>query len=241
MVLNIFLFYTLSGKAENIWDHLTHTQPCSILDCSNGDIADNSYHLYKRDVEMMRELGLDFYRFSLSWARLLPTSFPDKINEAGVQYYNNLIDEMLKYNIQPMITLYHWDLPQKLQEMGGWTNPHIVDWFGDFARTAFELFGDRVKYWITINEPYQVCVQGYGDTSKAPLLDIKGFADYLCSKNILLAHARAYHIYDEEFRSKQNGVIFISYSAQWYEPENENYIEAANENNDFQVRIYTIK
>lgn len=185
----------------------------------------------------MRELGLDFYRFSLSWPRILPTSFPDKINEAGVQYYNNLIDEMLKYNIQPMITLYHWDLPQKLQEMGGWANPHIVDWFGDYARTVFQLFGDRVKYWITINEPYQVCNQGYGDVIKAPVLNSKGVAEYMCAKNLLLAHARAYHIYDEEFRPNQDGAIFISFSAQWYEPETDDDIEAANDNNDFQVNL----
>ncbi|XP_014362015.2 lactase-phlorizin hydrolase [Papilio machaon] len=227
------------GKTENIWDHLTHNNPCIIKDCSNGDIADDSYHLYKRDVEMMRELGLDFYRFSLSWPRILPTSFPDKINEAGVQYYNNLIDEMLKYNIQPMITLYHWDLPQKLQEMGGWANPHIVDWFGDYAKTVFQLFGDRVKYWITINEPYQVCNQGYGDVVKAPVLNSKGVAEYMCAKNLLLAHARAYHIYDKEFRPNQDGVIFISYSAQWYEPETDKDIEAANDNNDFQWGQYT--
>ncbi|CAK1602810.1 unnamed protein product [Parnassius mnemosyne] len=227
------------GKAVNIWDHLTHTQPCIIKDCSNGDIADDSYHLYKRDVEMMRELGLDFYRFSLSWSRILPTSFPDKINEAGVQYYNNLIDELLKYNIQPIITIYHWDLPQKLQEMGGWTNPHIVDWFGDYARTAFQLFGDRVKYWITINEPYQVCNMGYGDVDLAPMLNIKGVAEYMCAKNLLLAHARAYHIYDEEFRSAQEGVIFITCNAEWYEPATENDTEAANEHNDFQWGQYT--
>nr|XP_034840218.1 myrosinase 1-like [Maniola hyperantus] len=226
------------GKAENIWDHLTHTNPCIIKDCSNGDIADNSYHLYKRDVEMMRELGLDFYRFSLSWPRILPTSFPDKINEAGVQYYNNLIDEMLKYNIEPVITLYHWDLPQKLQDLGGWANPYIVDWFGDYARTVFELFGDRVKSWITINEPYQVCNQGYGDMAKAPMINSSGVGEYICTKNLLLAHARAYHIFDQEFRPKFGGSIFIAYSAQWYEPLNEDEIEAAAEANQIMWAQY---
>ncbi|KAG6457619.1 hypothetical protein O3G_MSEX010370 [Manduca sexta] len=209
------------GKSENIWDHMTHNDPCIIKDCSNGDIAADSYHKYQRDVEMMRELGLDFYRFSISWSRIMPTSFPDQINQAGVDYYNNLINEMLKYNIEPMVTLYHWDLPQKLQELGGWANPHIVDWYGDYARTMFQLFGDRVKYWITINEPYQVCYQGYGDVLKAPRLNLKGIGEYMCGKNILLAHARAYHIYDEEFRPSQGGIIFISYSAQWYEPDTE--------------------
>ncbi|KPJ12248.1 Myrosinase 1 [Papilio machaon] len=227
------------GKSESIWDHLLHENPCYVLDCSNGDIADDSYHQYKRDVEMMRELGLDFYRFSLSWTRILPTSFPDKINEAGVQYYNNLIDEMLKYNIKPMVTLYHWDLPQKLQEMGGWTNPNIIDWYSDYARVAFELFGDRVKDWITINEPYQICYNGYGDNSLAPFLNIKGVADYMCAKNLLLAHAKAYHIYDEEFRPTQGGSIFISLSAQWYDAEYEEFAVAAQEANDFFWAVYS--
>ncbi|KOB67338.1 Uncharacterized protein OBRU01_19962 [Operophtera brumata] len=225
-------------KAENIWDHMTHTNPCLITDCSNGDVADDSYHLYKRDVEMMRELGLDYYRFSLSWSRILPTSFPDKISEAGVAYYNNLIDEMLKYNIEPMVTLYHWDLPQKLQEMGGWTNPHIVDWYADYARVAFERFGDRVKYWITMNEPREVCYQGYGSTTKAPRMNIQGIAEYMCAKNLLMAHAKAYHIYDEEFRPTQGGSIFITLSAQWYEPETLKDIAATEETNQFEWGQY---
>lgn len=183
----------------------------------------------------MREVGIDFYRFSLSWPRILPTSFPDQINEKGVEYYNNFIDEMLKYNIEPMITLYHWDLPQKLQELGGWTNPHIIDWFADYARTAFTLFGDRVKYWTTMNEPYQICYQGYGDVTKAPMVNIKGVGEYLCAKNLLLAHAKAYHIYNEEFRPKYGGIIFIAFSAQWYEPESENEIVAAHDANQFMV------
>ncbi|CAH0602993.1 unnamed protein product [Chrysodeixis includens] len=226
------------GKTPNIWDHMTHNEPCVIKDCSNGDVALDSYHLYKRDVEILRELGVDYYRFSLSWTRIMPNSFPDKINEAGVQYYNNLINELLKYNIEPMITLYHWDLPQKLQELGGWTNPHIVDWFGDYARQAYRLFGDRVKSWMTVNEPYQICNHGYGDVLKAPILNMKGVADYMCAKYVLLAHARAYHIYDEEFRASQGGNVFIAFSAQWYEPESENDIVAAQDCNQFLWGLY---
>ncbi|XP_050670537.1 myrosinase 1-like isoform X1 [Leptidea sinapis] len=219
------------GKTENIYDYLTHTNTCYATDCGNGDVAANSYHMYKRDVEMMRELGIDFYRFSLSWNRLLPTSFPDKINQAGVDYYNNLINEMLKYNIEPVVTLFHWDLPQKLQQLGGWTNPHVVDWFGDYVKVAFELFGDRVKYWITINEPHQVCYYGYGTEMLAPALNLTGEADYLCAKNLLLAHARAYHIYDQEFRPKQDGMIFITINTEWYEPasDSDDDVEAAND------------
>ncbi|OWR52173.1 seminal fluid protein CSSFP031 [Danaus plexippus plexippus] len=225
--------WDVDGKSENIWDHLTHTDPCKVLDCSNGDVADNSYFLYKRDVEMMRELGLDTYRFSISWTRILPTGFPDYINKAGVAYYNNLIDEMLKYNIQPIVTLYHWDLPQKIQEMGGWTNSEIVNWFGDYARVIFNFFGDRVKYFITINEPHQICLFGYGEDILAPALNIQGIADYLCMKNVLLGHARAYHIYDKEFRVKQNGKIFITINAEWHQPKTVNDEEAARDARQF--------
>ncbi|XP_068620856.1 myrosinase 1-like [Battus philenor] len=227
------------GKTDSIWDHFTHTNASAIKDRSNGDIAADSYHLYKRDVEMMRELGLDHYRFSISWPRILPTGFPDKINKLGVQYYNNLIDEMLKYNIEPIITIYHWDLPQKLQKMGGWTNPYIIEWYSDYARVLFKLFGHKVKKWVTINEPYQICYYGYGRDFFAPALDIKGVADYFCAKNLLLAHAKAYHIYDKEFRPIQRGVIFITINIQYFASEVEQFKEAADEANDFYWAIYS--
>ncbi|CAH0748700.1 unnamed protein product [Diatraea saccharalis] len=187
---------------------------------------------------MLREVGVDFYRFSLSWPRILPTGFPDEINQAGVDYYNNLIDELLKYNIQPMVTLYHWDLPQKLQELGGWANPHSVDWFGDFAKVAFNAFGDRVKLWVTINEPTQICYNGYGNGQLAPFLTFSGVGDYMCAKYLLLAHARAYHIYNEEFRSTQQGSIFITYSAGWQEPASDEDVAAAQEAVAFDLDQY---
>ncbi|KAL4712932.1 hypothetical protein ACJJTC_012002 [Scirpophaga incertulas] len=221
--------WNVDGKSESIWDYLTHTNPEAVKDMSNGDIADNSYYQYKRDVEMMRELGLDYYRFSLSWPRILPTSFPDYINPAGIEYYNNLIDEMLKYNIQPMVTLFHWDMPQKLQEMGGWNNPHIVDWYTDFAKVAFEMFGDRVKYWITMNEPYEICHHGYGNVNLAPMLNLTGVAEYLCAKNLLVAHAKAYHLYDKMYRPSQKGKLFITIQSPWFEPENEGETETARD------------
>ncbi|XP_028030232.1 myrosinase 1-like [Bombyx mandarina] len=223
--------WNVDGKTENIWDRACHKVPSPVADNSTGDIANDSYKLYKRDVEMIRELGVDYYRFSVSWTRILPTSFPDYINEAGVAYYNNLIDELLKYNIEPMLTIYHWDLPQKLQDMGGWTNPYIIDWYADYARVLFQKFGDRVKNWITINEPKEICFQGYAIGTLAPAYTMSGVADYLCGKNVLLAHAKAYHIYDKEFRPTQNGNISITISCQWYEPESdrEEDINAANE------------
>lgn len=229
------MYIFVPGKSENIWDYMTHVDPCATVDCSNGDVAGDSYRLYKRDVEMMRELGLDFYRLSISWSRILPTSFPDHINDAGAQYYNNLIDELLKYNIEPMVTLYHWDLPQRLQDLGGWANPQIANWFADYARIVYGLYGDRVKYWITINEPREICYQGYGADTKAPRVNIKGVAEYMCAKNIVMAHAKAYHVYDQEFRPKYNGSIFIALSAELFEPETEKEIEAAEDSNQFEV------
>ncbi|CAF4786027.1 unnamed protein product [Pieris macdunnoughi] len=229
--------WNVDGKSENIWDRLSHTQPCVINNCDTGDVADNSYYNYKRDVEMMRELGLDFYRFSISWSRLLPTSFPDHINREAVHYYNNLIDEMLKYNIEPMVTLYHWDLPQKLQDLGGWTNPNMVDWFTDYCRNIFELFGDRVKTWFTINEPREVCYQGYAGMSKAPNLNISGYAEYHCAKNLLVSHAKVYHMYKNEF-NKEGDTIGIVLSSRWCEPESEKHVQAAEDIFQFELGQY---
>ncbi|CAK1544189.1 unnamed protein product [Leptosia nina] len=229
--------WNVDGKTENIWDRLSHTKPCVINNCDTGDVADNSYYNYKRDVEMMRELGLDFYRFSISWSRLLPTSFPDSINDKAVDYYNNLINEMLKYNIEPMVTIYHWDLPQKLQDLGGWTNPNIVDWFSDYSRILFTLFGDRVGTWFTINEPREVCYQGYAASSKAPNLNITGYAEYHCAKNLLVSNAKVYHMYHDEFSGK-GGKIGIVFSSRWLEPESKDHNEAANDVLQFELGQY---
>ncbi|CAH2059139.1 unnamed protein product, partial [Iphiclides podalirius] len=213
--------WNADDKGENIWDHMTHTKPHVIKDQSNGDIAADTYHNYKRDVEMMRELGLDAYRFSLSWSRILPDGFSNRVSKAGVTFYNNYIDEMLKYGITPMITLYHWDLPQKLQELGGFVNPLFPDWFEDYARVVFEHFGDRVKHWITFNEPMEICFQGYDLTLKAPQLNATGVGVYLCAKSLVLAHARAYHAYRNDFAPSQGGQCGITISVNWFDANTE--------------------
>ncbi|CAH2059131.1 unnamed protein product, partial [Iphiclides podalirius] len=207
--------WNADDKSENIWDHITHTKPHVIKDQSNGDIAADTYHNYKRDVEMIRELGLDAYRFSLSWSRILPDALSKRISIAGVSFYNNYIDEMIKYGITPMITLYHWDLPQKLQELGGFVNPLFPDWFENYARVVFEQFGDRVKHWITFNEPMQICYQGYDTTVKAPQLNATGVGAYLCAKNLVLAHAKAYHAYKNDFAPSQGGRCGITINVNW--------------------------
>ncbi|CAH4037045.1 unnamed protein product [Pieris brassicae] len=198
------------GKGWSMWDHLVRTDPNHIRDGTNGDIAANSYHFYKKDIEILKQLGVSVYRFSISWPRILPYGRPDYVNPEGVAYYNNVINELLANDITPFVTIYHWDLPQNLNEQGGWLTPEIADWFGDYSRVLFENFGDRVKHWITINEPYIHCSFGYASGSHAPRIRSPGVGFYECGRNIILANAKAWHIYDKEFRATQGGVIGIT-------------------------------
>ncbi|KAI3878458.1 hypothetical protein MKW92_040040 [Papaver armeniacum] len=133
------------GRGPSIWDTFTHKFPEKILDGSNGDVAVDSYHRYKEDVKIMQELGLDSYRFSISWSRVLPTGkLTGGVNKEGITYYNNLINELLSKGVQPYVTLFHWDLPKALK----------MNDFKDYAELCYKEFGDRVKHWITLNEPW---------------------------------------------------------------------------------------
>ncbi|KAH9637949.1 hypothetical protein HF086_016375 [Spodoptera exigua] len=118
-----------SGKSENIWDRFVHEHPERIDDRSTGDVACDSYHNWRRDIEMGAELGLDFYRISLSWSRILPSGFPNHINQAGIAYYSNLIDGLLEKGMEPLVTIYHWDLPQSLQDLGRVSLSTHMAWF----------------------------------------------------------------------------------------------------------------
>ncbi|XP_063616861.1 myrosinase 1-like [Cydia splendana] len=211
--------WNIDGKTPSIWDNLIHNNRSFVRDRSTPDVAADSYHLYKRDAEMVHELGVDIYRFSISWPRVLPTGLANEVNPLGIQYYKNLIDELIKYNITPMVTIYHWDLPQKLQDVGGWSNAHIVDYFTDYAKVLFDNFADKVKYWITFNEPMQTCLEGYGGTTRAPSLNRHGIAEYLCTHNLLKAHANVYHLYSQQYRSLFGGKIGMSLDSNWAEPK----------------------
>ncbi|XP_038218657.1 myrosinase 1-like [Zerene cesonia] len=224
--------WNVSGKGLNIWDTFTHDSRNSVVDRSSGDIACDSYHLWRKDVDLATELGLQFYRFSISWSRLLPTPFRNEIDEDGAAYYNNLINELLKRNIEPVITLYHYDLPQALQDFGGWLNPLIADWFASYAKVAYSLYADRVKTWLTINEPSILCDYIYNTGKLPPMIYEPMLAPYLCNKNVLLAHAKAWRIYDEEYKPIYKGRVSIANNPVWIEPaspEYENLAELARE------------
>ncbi|XP_015513283.1 myrosinase 1-like [Neodiprion virginianus] len=219
--------WNISDKGENIWDHWTHNHPEYIRDGRNGDVACNSYYKYKEDVALIKSIGFDFYRFSVSWSRVLPTGFTNVISEDGLQYYKNLTAELVANGIEPVVTIYHWDHPQVIEEMGGWTNELIVDWFVAYARVLFEALGGSVKRWITMNEPNSFCTDGYEDTVNAPGKVITGIGKYLCAHNVLKAHAKTYRMYDEEFRDAQGGKLGIVLPIITYLPYNSSYTEAA--------------
>lgn len=118
-----------------------------------------------------------------------------------------LITELRLNGIEPFVTIYHWDLPQVLQDLGGWTNPLIIDWYLEYARVCYELFGNTVKYWTTFNEPKQICHRGYGSGEQAPAIKLPQ-AEFLCTHNLLRAHAKAWHLYQEEFKTVQKGILY---------------------------------
>lgn len=212
--------WNADGKGESIWDHLTHTRPDLIADGQNGDVAANSYYQYDQDIAALLATGTDFYRFSISWPRIMPDGDISSLNEAGLAYYDRLIDALLANGIQPMVTMYHWDLPQRLQELGGWTNGYIVDYFEQYARVLFARYADRVSQWITFNEPDLFCLFGYSAEIFAPMVKSPGIGEYRCGHNVLLANARAYHIYSDLYREQYGGKVGISLHTNMTMPAN---------------------
>ncbi len=154
------------GKGESIWDRFSHT-PGKVRGGDTGDAACDHYHRFREDVALMRELRLKSYRFSISWPRVMPSG-RGKVNQAGIDFYSSLVDELLNSGIEPLATLYHWDLPQALQEKGGWADRDIAGWFADYAAAMGRALGDRVKKWVTLNEPQIFCALGYLTGEHAP-------------------------------------------------------------------------
>lgn len=154
------------GRGESIWDRYC-TIPGNIANGDTGDVACDHYHRFREDVQLMKEMGLKAYRFSVAWSRVLPEG-RGEVNEKGIAFYSSLVDELLIAGIEPYITLYHWDLPQALQNIGGWANPKMPEYFLEYSKLLFERLGDRVTHWITLNEPYCAAFLGNYEGRMAP-------------------------------------------------------------------------
>jgi beta-glucosidase len=176
------------GAGPNIWHRFTHT-PGATESGETGDVACDHYRRYESDVLLMRELGLSAYRFSIAWARVLPSG-RGAVNLPGLAFYDRLVDRLLAQGIAPSATLYHWDLPAALDDQGGWLNRDIAGWFGDYAAVVVRKLGDRVALWSTLNEPWVVSDAGYLHGTHAP-----GHASLseasVASHNLLLSHGAA--------------------------------------------------
>ena len=199
------------GKSPSIWDEFCH-RGGKIEDNSNGDIACDHYHRYKEDVKLMADMGLKAYRFSIAWPRILPDG-TGKINEKGLEFYSNLVDELLKYNITPFVTLYHWDLPYYLYLRGGWLNPESPLWFEEYTKAVAEKLGDRVKHFITFNEPSVFMGCGCWLGEHAPGYKL-GTRDLLhMGHNIHLAHGRAVKVLRELVPDAKVGITLATMPA----------------------------
>lgn len=219
------------GRMPSIYDNYAHS---GHFGNDNGDVACDEYHKYKEDVKLMVDTGLEAYRFSIAWPRLIPNG-RGAVNPKAIEYYNNLINELISNGIEPHVVLLHWDLPQALQdEYGGWLSRNVVKDFTAYADVCFREFGDRVSHWTTMNEPNWMvffCVNsslGSCTSTRDP---------YLSAHNLLLGHASAVRVYRTKYQEKQGGYIGFNVYAGWFVPETatEEDVLAAQRASDFVV------
>jgi beta-glucosidase len=222
------------GKGLSIWDVFCR-QPGRILTGETGDTTCDHYHRYAGDVALMREIGLQTYRFSISWPRVLPFGFGAP-NEKGLEFYDRLVDALLAAGIRPAATLYHWDLPQALQDLGGWANRDATRWFADYAALVFGRLGDRVSRWITHNEPLITSMMGHRAGVLAPgIRDLRITARVV--HHLLLSHGLAVRAFRASGRSGEIGITNANTS---YEPADEgaDCARAVELARDFDTRLF---
>ena len=178
------------GKGANIWDVYTQEKGNKVYQNQTGEMGCDFYHRYKEDIALMKELGVNAYRFSINWARILPNGIGE-INEKGIDFYNRIIDELLEAGIEPFITLFHWDYPYALHQKGGWLNEESPDWFAEYAALIAERFSDRVTKYFTINEPQCFIGLGYCKGKMAPGYQCMLRDQFQMTHNTLKAHGKA--------------------------------------------------
>jgi beta-glucosidase len=192
------------GAGPSIWHRFTRT-PWLVPSGDNGDVACDHYRRYEEDVRLMRDLGLSAYRFSVSWSRVLPAG-RGRVNEKGLDFYRRLVDALLAAGIRPLITLYHWDLPAALDDLGGWLNRDVASWFAEYAQVMFRALDDRVEMWSTLNEPWVVTDGGYLHGALAPG-HRNLFEAPIASHHLMLAHAAGVEAYRAEGKHRIGLVV----------------------------------
>lgn len=223
------------GKGPSIWDTFSHT-PGKIAGNDTGDIACDHYHRYESDIQLMKDLELRAYRFSIAWPRIFPNGIGSP-NEAGLDFYKRLVDGLRDAGIEPMVTLYHWDLPQALQDQGGWANHDTASRFGEFAHTIVRALGGSVDKWITHNEPWVVAFLGNLMGIHAPGIQNLRTA-LLVSHNLLVSHAEAYDALKAEFRDGQEVGITLNLAAVEPADDTEEDVSAATRADGFMNRWF---
>lgn len=219
--------YLAEGKGQNIWDAYCQ-EGCRVAHGENGNIACDHYNRFREDVEMMSAMGIKNYRFSISWTRILPDG-TGRVNPAGLRFYSDLVDALLEKGIEPMVTLFHWDYPYALHCRGGWLNRESSDWFEEYTKIVVEALSDRVKYWITINEPQVFIGCGYDIGKFAPFQTLSAKDLAQMSHNVLLSHGKAVRAIRKY--AKKAPTIGFAYATPCYTPENgsEEAVEAARQ------------
>lgn len=186
------------GKGPSIWDEFCRF-PGKVFRGHTGDTACDHYYRYREDIGLMADVGVGFYRFSVSWPRVLPEG-TGTVNPDGLDFYDRLVDGLLESGIQPFITLYHWDLPWALQIRGGWLNPDSPDWFAEYSRTVVEKLSDRVRHWLTLNEPQVFIGLAYGLGIHAPGYQLSLRETLLAGHHALLAHGKSVQVIRQHSR-----------------------------------------
>jgi beta-glucosidase len=193
------------GKGESIWDRFSHT-PGKVLNNDTGDIAIDHYHRYREDVALMQDMGLQAYRFSIAWPRILPQG-RGRINQAGIDFYSRLVDTLLEAKITPFATLYHWDLPQALYDLGGWPARSTAEAFVEYTDSITRVLGDRVKSWMTHNEPAVVANLGYLIGEHAPGIRDDLPATIKSAHHLLLSHGWAVSVIRQNSPGSEIGIV----------------------------------
>ncbi|KAD4178953.1 hypothetical protein E3N88_27544 [Mikania micrantha] len=227
--------YLEDGKSLNNWDAFS-LSPGNIQNGDDGFVADDHYHRYLKDIEIIQSLGVDAYRFSISWARILPRGRFGEVNPDGIMFYNKILDELELRGIKPFVTIYHHDFPQELQDRyGSWLSPLMQEDYVHYAETCFKNFGDRVKHWVTINEPNLFTQMAYQNGKYPPARCSQPFGDcpagnsdiepLIVVHNMLLAHGKAVSLYRMDYQHEQGGSMGIVVDCQMYEPLTDNDLD----------------